>query len=302
MQHRRNGSSSCAHRTHWPRIGGSAFAAIACAWTPPANAETLVVAPVADATLYELDGQQIANGAGQYLFAGRTFQGLQGLRRRSILRFDCSAIPPGAIVVDARVELHLVQLQGGPSEIRLHRAIARWTAGASDPSGNEGQGAPALVADCTWAFASFNGVSGGTMWRTPGGDFEPDATAVAITERPGAVVWKSADLIGDVQEFVTNPSANHGWFLVGDESRPGTARRFDSAQAETGAGIAPVLVIEWLPKPACPADLNGDSLIDASDLSILLAAWTTADADIDGDGTTSASDLALLLGAWGACD
>jgi hypothetical protein len=53
----------------------------------------------------------------------------------------------------------------------------------------------------------------------------------------------------------------------------------------------------------CPADLNGDRTVDASDLAALLSAWGTASlpADIDRDGTVGASDLAAMLNAWGAC-
>jgi hypothetical protein len=53
---------------------------------------------------------------------------------------------------------------------------------------------------------------------------------------------------------------------------------------------------------ACPADLDGDGAVSASDLSALLGSWGSAGGDIDGDGTTSASDLSALLGAWGACE
>lgn len=52
---------------------------------------------------------------------------------------------------------------------------------------------------------------------------------------------------------------------------------------------------------ACPADLDGDRSIGASDLAILLGAWGTPGADIDGNGTTEAADLGILLGSWGAC-
>ncbi len=53
---------------------------------------------------------------------------------------------------------------------------------------------------------------------------------------------------------------------------------------------------------ACPADLDHDGVVGASDLSALLASWGLATSDIDGDGTTGASDLSLLLAAWGACN
>ncbi|MFZ9882635.1 MAG: lamin tail domain-containing protein [Phycisphaerales bacterium] len=54
--------------------------------------------------------------------------------------------------------------------------------------------------------------------------------------------------------------------------------------------------------PACPADLDSDGQVGASDLAILLGAWGgSGSADLDGDGQVGASDLAILLGAWGAC-
>lgn len=51
----------------------------------------------------------------------------------------------------------------------------------------------------------------------------------------------------------------------------------------------------------CPADLNGDAVVNAADLAILLGAWGTRGADLSGDGIAGAADLAVLLGMWGAC-
>lgn len=47
-------------------------------------------------------------------------------------------------------------------------------------------------------------------------------------------------------------------------------------------------------------DLDGDGLVGASDLAILLGAWnaTGGAADLDGDDLVGASDLAILLGLW----
>lgn len=64
-------------------------------------------------------------------------------------------------------------------------------------------------------------------------------------------------------------------------------------------------VVVAQPPVACLADRNGDGLVDAIDLSILLGAWgpgpVGSGGDIDRDGDTDANDLALLLGAWGLC-
>jgi len=49
-----------------------------------------------------------------------------------------------------------------------------------------------------------------------------------------------------------------------------------------------------------PGDLNGDGIVNAADLNILLAAWGTDDpiADINGDGIVNAADLNILLSNW----
>ncbi|MCP4833925.1 MAG: hypothetical protein GY895_04105, partial [Phycisphaera sp.] len=56
----------------------------------------------------------------------------------------------------------------------------------------------------------------------------------------------------------------------------------------------------------CPADLNGDGVVGAADLGILLGAWgpcTTDEClgDLNRDGDVDAADLGPLLGSYGAC-
>ena len=53
----------------------------------------------------------------------------------------------------------------------------------------------------------------------------------------------------------------------------------------------------------CPADLDGNGIVGASDLGLLLLAWGTpgGPADLNGDGIVGAADLGLLLLAWGPC-
>lgn len=54
---------------------------------------------------------------------------------------------------------------------------------------------------------------------------------------------------------------------------------------------------------SCVGDVNGDGMVDAADLGLLISAWGTADpnADINGDGDVDAADLGLLVAAWGLC-
>ncbi|MGA1044686.1 MAG: GC-type dockerin domain-anchored protein [Phycisphaerales bacterium] len=55
--------------------------------------------------------------------------------------------------------------------------------------------------------------------------------------------------------------------------------------------------------PACAADLDGDGVVTAADLSAMLSAWgsSNAAADLDADGTVGPADLSLLLSSWGMC-
>ncbi|MDZ4755764.1 MAG: GC-type dockerin domain-anchored protein [Phycisphaerae bacterium] len=70
-----------------------------------------------------------------------------------------------------------------------------------------------------------------------------------------------------------------------------------------GAGSGTVSVTnDGVCEALCAADLNGDGVVNAADLAILLGAWaTTGPGDLNGDGVVDAADLAVLLGAFGEC-
>ena len=58
--------------------------------------------------------------------------------------------------------------------------------------------------------------------------------------------------------------------------------------------------------PACSGDLDGDGVISAPDLSILLGAWGQFGggclfSDLDGDGRVGGTDLGIVIGNWGPC-
>jgi len=217
-----------------------------------ARADLISVTATRDATIYESADGSSANGAGRYLFAGRTNQ---NLTRRSLLFFDLNGlVPAGAEITSVRLHLNLVQANpvGLAWSVSLHRALSAWTTGATNPPDSEGQGAPTLAGDCSWIHASADGTGGGTAWNTAGGDFTSQASASVATQALGLYTLSSAQLLADVRDFANAPSANLGWFLLGDESSAGTARRFDSADGVAEGGIAPRLEIEFtvVPTPA----------------------------------------------------
>ena len=49
-------------------------------------------------------------------------------------------------------------------------------------------------------------------------------------------------------------------------------------------------------------DLNGDRIVDAADLGLLIGGWGTDHADLNEDGTTDSGDLGLLIANWTTSD
>lgn len=63
-------------------------------------------------------------------------------------------------------------------------------------------------------------------------------------------------------------------------------------------------VLDCVDVISCPGDLNGDGVVDVSDMLAMLAEWgpcVDCDADLNGDGVVDVSDLLGLLANWGAC-
>ena len=63
---------------------------------------------------------------------------------------------------------------------------------------------------------------------------------------------------------------------------------------------------EFAAEIPCPADLDGNGVVNSADLGLLATVWNSdgsavEGADIDGDGVVGPADLGLLIGAWGPC-
>ena len=71
--------------------------------------------------------------------------------------------------------------------------------------------------------------------------------------------------------------------------------------AAGGTFIGGACGFETCEDDGCLGDLNGDSVVNGSDLTILLGDWEGPGGDVNGDGTTDGSDLTILLGFWGDC-
>lgn len=173
-----------------------------------------------------------SNGTGN-LYSGET---CSGNSRRALLHFDIAGnIPSGATITAVTLTLNCIE--NGSSSVNeaynLHPVTSEWGEGTSFGTG---VGGPAVFPDANWQNAMV-----GTPWTTTGGDFTASVATTNLTAALGNYDWSSPGMITNVQDWLTTPSSNDGWILIGDESATCTARRFGSEES----GIDPVLTITY---------------------------------------------------------
>jgi hypothetical protein len=202
-----------------------------------------ILSPSKDDTLYETLLTQNNNGAGQWLFAGKT---RNGEIRRGLIAFDiASGIPEGSTITGVSLTMTVSRTIAKATEIGLHRVESEWQEGSVDAFGNEGSGAgaDAQPGDPSWTHRAFDTAE----WDTPGGDFAADASATTTVDGRTAHTWAStAQLVEDVQSWLNNPDTNYGWLVLGDETKNQTTNRFNTKENEDSES-GPVLVVEYRP-------------------------------------------------------
>jgi hypothetical protein len=212
-----------------------------CAMQNAAIAETLIVNPSKDSTLYESTGAQLSNGQGVYLFAGLTDQG--GLRR-GLIAFDLSAIPSNATVTDVSLSLFLSRLRPDATgeTITLHKVLKDWGEGSSNAGMPGGGGAPAQAGDATWLHNIFET----NFWDTAGGDFSSEISAsIAVSTNNRTYTWSGSGMVADVQSWIANSGSNFGWLIAGNEGTEQSAQRFHTG--ENASNIPQLTVTYTLP-------------------------------------------------------
>lgn len=252
----------------------------------PLYADSVVLTPSRDATLFEINGD-LANGAGQYLFVGRTNQ---PANVRALLHFDVTdRLPAGATISSVALRLTMDRTVAGNETATLHRVRSDWTEGSSDAGGQEGSGAAATPGSATWSHAAYDSAT----WNTPGGDYDPAARATQTIGGNGAYTWSSADMKADVQAWIDNPDSNFGWLLVGNESSNRTAKRFVSRE-HSSAAARPQLTIEYALPNAAPTVVDTPATVSLYVGTQTAAAVDPAGlfADADGDSLVYGVGLA----------
>lgn len=206
-----------------------------------ATADEVVLAPAADATLYESTTGSLANGAGQHLFTG-----VGNAIKRGVLRFDVAgAVPAHSTIDEVELTLNMSRTIAPGVLNRLYRVTAAWTEGPSDPFGEEGSGDSSQPGDVTWIHTTFDTA----FWSSPGGDFLTSESASIVVASIGSYTWGSTpEMVADVQLWLDTPSSNHGWLLRGDEIGSFTAKRFDTREHPDPA-VRPALRVVYTPAP-----------------------------------------------------
>ncbi len=210
----------------------------------PAFSASLTLTPAKDNTVIETQTLALSNGAGPFMFAGRTLMQMDGEQfRRGLLQFDLSAIPAGSTINDVTLNLHVVSFRANATA-ELHLAESDWGESTSNSGTPGGQGAPAEQGDATWLHAFL----GGATWNNVGGDFSSTVSAATSYNSTGPISFNAAGLVNDVQNWLDGISPNYGWFIIGNEATSGTAVRFGSRENDAAA-LRPQLVIDFTPPP-----------------------------------------------------
>ncbi len=208
------------------------------------HAITLSFSPNRDNVIFE-DADGLSNGLGENLFAGEN--GSRGGNRelRSLITFDISSIPSGAIVNSVTLNLtaNTPRRTNVTVSTSLHRLLGDWGEGSSTPSiGQGGNGATATSGDATW----IHQFSPGDTWDTPGGDFILDPSAILDITENRLYSYESEQLASDVQGFIDGDFNNFGWILIAENGAD--AKRFSSGQSSNSQAI-PELIIDFTPIP-----------------------------------------------------
>jgi hypothetical protein len=211
-------------------------------------ADTVFFSAQRDNTLYENPDGQTSNGSGIFLFAGQTNQ---PALRRGLIAFDLASIPTNATVTAAALSMFLSRTHSGSEAISLRKMLQAWGEGASDAGDPGGFGVQAEVNDATWIHTFYNT----SFWTTPGGDFSAtDSATTTVSTVNTTYTWSGSGLLADVQAWVSNPTTNFGWVILGNETNAGGAQRFNTRE---NSDNPPQLTVTYqLPAPTPAQAVN----------------------------------------------
>lgn len=211
-----------------------------------------------------------------------------------------AATPIGTVVSGAPAAPSTDASPVGSRAFVTQNGVAGGAASASDLDGGpvtltsptfDLDGADGTVSYARWFYCDDVGVAGADSFvisisNDGGANW---VTLETVTTNAGAWVTKSFR----VSDFVVPSATMQVRFVTSDNPNNST----------TEAGVDDFKVDLFVCDTAipCPADFDGNGVVDGADLGELLALWGTPDGDLSGDGNTDGADLGEVLAAWGAC-
>ena len=135
-----------------------------------------------------------------------------------------------------------------------------------------------------------------------GADPNNDYFYVDISYNGGG--WTNLETVGPVIE------SSGGWYFV-EHTLAGTGTlqlRFTCGDLNAGSVIEAAvdgisLSRSFCDAPTCAGDINGDNVVDVTDILAVVGAWGNIGGpeDVNGDGTVNVGDLLAIVDSWGAC-
>ena len=209
--------------------------------------------------------------------------------RHFLVRFDLSALPPGATVISASLELRAfdADYDTGTQDAVVHRVTRSWIEGTGTDFSEDGRSL-----GVTW-----NQAAPGAAWTHPGGDY--DASVLdRVTLPADPDTWFAWNVTSAVQGWLTG-DLNAG-LLVKPEHGDWLNHKFYSREA-SGADRHPRLVVVYTtggaviltPTPTATSTLASTSTPTATSLPGGVRPWpdTTAGIHVFNDQITQLRDL-----------
>ena len=140
-----------------------------------------------------------------------------------------------------------------------------------------------------------------SFWRPVDGVWR-EVASVPFSSLPASAPERTLLVQSSSLRFL-EPTPHGLWRLGASMPVSGTPVSLATSGALTALGYSDrVAIIDHLRPTPCPADFNGDGLVNGADLGFILSTWDSGAAgDLTGDGQTDGSDLGFLLSSWGFC-
>jgi len=210
-----------------------------------------------------LDITDDQNWGGDEVLSSGGFNGTSGFEvRRALVRFDLSAIPADANVLDAKLRLfNNAADRASTLDVAAYRVTKHWVEGTQDPSD------PEPGASC-WNAAQL----GSLPWSVPGAsaasdlaqnddpDFDRYATPEATAELGRSVTWYEWHLTRAAGHWVDGTWDNEGVLLQVEDEGDRNLRRFYSSERQSNSNLRPCLVVIY---STAPTPVNLPPIADA---------------------------------------